>query len=197
MKLCGICEIQLLHHTATTAPTSLAPMLAGLSQFHTAFPAQPSCVDKHQQCPNWAFAGQCELNQGFMKVQCAQSCDSCGWGPELTRTPRGLRWVRTGYAYQSPALGTYRRRRAACLQGSACCKYWVHVPRLWRTQVGTGHALASRAPGRTRRRGAADADPRCRHLRGRACRRSAVGCGPCDGCFDLLPQPQGCRACPV
>ena len=38
---------------------------------------------------------------------------------ELTRTPRGLRWVRTGYAYQPPALGTYRRRRAACPQGPA------------------------------------------------------------------------------
>ena len=103
-------------------------MLAGLSQFHTAFPAQPSCVDKHQQCPNWAFAGQCELNQGFMKVQCAQSCDSCGWGPELTRTPRGLRWVRTGYAYQSPALGTYRRRRAACPQSLTCYQYWIRIP---------------------------------------------------------------------
>ena len=65
-------------------------MLAGLSQFHTAFPAQPSCVDKHQQCPNWAFAGQCELNQGFMKVQCAQSCDSCGWGPGML-SPVALR----------------------------------------------------------------------------------------------------------
>ena len=39
--------------------------------------------------------------------------------PELTRTPPGLRWVRTGYAYQPPALGTYRRRRAACPQGPA------------------------------------------------------------------------------
>ena len=85
-----ICQSQLLSHTATTAPTSLAPMLAGLSQFHTAFPAQPSCVDKHQQCPNWAFAGQCELNQGFMKVQCAQSCDSCGWGPGML-SPVALR----------------------------------------------------------------------------------------------------------
>ena len=36
---------------------------------------------------------------------------------KLTSTPRGLRWVRTGYAYQPPALGTYRRRRAACPQG--------------------------------------------------------------------------------
>ena len=65
-------------------------MLAGLSQLHAAFPAQPSCVDKHQQCPNWAFAGQCDVNQGFMKVQCAQSCDSCGWGPGML-SPVALR----------------------------------------------------------------------------------------------------------
>ena len=51
------------------------------------------------------------------------------WLPnELTRTPRGLRRVHTGYAYQPPALGTYRRRRAACLQGPAYCTYWVRVP---------------------------------------------------------------------
>ena len=47
---------------------------------------------------------------------------------ELTRTPRGLRWVRTGYTYQPPALGTYRRRRAACPQGPAYCTYGVRVP---------------------------------------------------------------------
>jgi hypothetical protein len=60
--------------------------------------------------------------------------------PELTRTPRRLRWVRTGYAYQPPALGTYRTRRAACPQGPAYCTYWVRVaasavPRLWRYRV--------------------------------------------------------------
>ena len=49
-------------------------------------------------------------------------------GAELTRTPRRLRWVRTGYAYQPPALDTYRRRRAACPQGPAYCTYWVRVP---------------------------------------------------------------------
>ena len=48
--------------------------------------------------------------------------------PKLTRTPRGLRRVRTGYAYQPPALGTYRRRRAACPQGPTYCTYWVRVP---------------------------------------------------------------------
>ena len=46
----------------------------------------------------------------------------------LTRTPRGLRRVRTGYAYRPPALGTYRRRRAACPQGPAHCTYWVRAP---------------------------------------------------------------------
>jgi hypothetical protein len=49
-------------------------------------------------------------------------------GAELTRAPRGLRWVRTGYAYQPPALGTYRTRRAACPHGPAHCTYWVRVP---------------------------------------------------------------------
>ena len=49
-------------------------------------------------------------------------------GAELTRTPRRLRWVRTGYAYRPPAFSTYRRRRAACPQGPACCTYWVRVP---------------------------------------------------------------------
>ena len=48
--------------------------------------------------------------------------------PELTRTPRRLRWVRTGYAYQPPALCTYRRRRAACPQGPTYSTYWVRVP---------------------------------------------------------------------
>ena len=47
---------------------------------------------------------------------------------ELTRSPRRLRWARTGYAYQPPVLGTYRRRRVACPQGPAYCTYWVRVP---------------------------------------------------------------------
>ena len=44
--------------------------------------------------------------------------------PELTCTPQGLCRVPTGFAYQPPALCTYRRRRAACPQGAAC---WVRV----------------------------------------------------------------------
>ena len=52
----------------------------------------------------------------------------CAYFAELTRTPRRLRWVRTGYAYQPPALCTYRRRRAACPQGPTYSTYWVRVP---------------------------------------------------------------------
>ena len=48
--------------------------------------------------------------------------------PKLTRTPRGLRRVRTGYSYQPPALGTYRAHRAACPQGPTHCTYGVCVP---------------------------------------------------------------------
>ena len=69
---------------------TLLSMLVALSHCHPAFPAFNQCSDKHQQCPNWAFAGQCDQNQGFMKVECAQSCDSCGWGPGML-APQAVR----------------------------------------------------------------------------------------------------------
>ena len=50
------------------------------------------------------------------------------WDAKLTRMPWGLRRVRTGYAYQPPALGTYRAHRAACPQGPTHCTYGVRVP---------------------------------------------------------------------
>ena len=43
--------------------------------------------------------------------------------PELTRTPRGLR-----YAYPPPAYCTHRRRRAACPQGATHCTYGARAP---------------------------------------------------------------------
>jgi hypothetical protein len=95
-------------------------MLAGLSQLHTAFPAQPQCADKHQQCPNWAFAGQCDANQGFMKMQCAQSCDSCGWGPGML-SPLALRVAPAEEAQlmRSRAVGTCAAAPADALRWGA------------------------------------------------------------------------------
>ena len=46
----------------------------------------------------------------------------------LTRTHRGLRRVRTGYAHQPPTYCTCRRRRAACPQGPTHGAYWVRTP---------------------------------------------------------------------
>ena len=47
---------------------------------------------------------------------------------KLTRVLRRLRRVRTGYAYQPPALGTYRTHRAARPQGPTYCTYGLRVP---------------------------------------------------------------------
>eukprot|EP00964_Phaeocystis_antarctica_P130169 scaffold94046_cov54-Phaeocystis_antarctica.AAC.1 len=46
-----------------------------------------------------------------------------GYPAVLTRTSRGLRTVRTGYAYRPPACCTYRRLRAACPWGRL-----MHLP---------------------------------------------------------------------
>ena len=51
--------------------------------------------------------------------------------PKLTRTLVITPGASAGYvrdAYQPPALGTYRRRRAACPQGPKYCTCWVRVP---------------------------------------------------------------------
>ena len=69
------------------------------------------------------------------------TCGSCRSSAELTRTPQCLRRVHTGYAYRPPALGTYRRRRAACPKGAAYCTYWVHLP-----ASGVGHVPRTVAP---------------------------------------------------
>ena len=66
------------------------------------------------------------LNQYGDRLDIEHLKDLCD--PELTRTPRRLRWVRTGYAYPPPALCTHRTRRAACPQGPAYCTHWVRVP---------------------------------------------------------------------
>ena len=84
---------------------------------------------------------------------------------ELTRTPRGLRRVRTGYAYRPPALGTYRGHRAACAQGLTCCTYGVQYafqPRAFGTyHVGVITSVLWN-PGEDRQRAARDlaAQPR-------------------------------------
>ena len=110
----------------------------------------------------------------------------CWWHAKLTRTRRGLRRVRTGCAYRPPALGTYRRRRAACPQGPTYCAYWARGPASGvrcgprslvitpggRRACRVSRARASRrcSASRTRSRTSASA-ARCDHVRGSRWRR--------------------------
>jgi hypothetical protein len=43
-----------------------------------AFASSPPCLDRHTGCAGWAASGDCDSNPFFMKVQCQQSCGSCG-----------------------------------------------------------------------------------------------------------------------
>ena len=38
------------------------------------------CLDKLNDCPQWAAAGDCLKNPGFMMKECPRSCDLCGEG---------------------------------------------------------------------------------------------------------------------
>ena len=53
--------------------------------------------------------------------------------PKLTRTPRGLRRVRTGYAYQPPALGTGGAGRLAPRAPRTVRTGYAYQPRPYRT----------------------------------------------------------------
>ncbi|KIZ02254.1 hypothetical protein MNEG_5706 [Monoraphidium neglectum] len=37
-----------------------------------------ACRDYHEQCSQWAAAGQCGSNPGFMQLHCKASCNPCG-----------------------------------------------------------------------------------------------------------------------
>ena len=62
-------------------PRPPVAVLALRATIAVAFPSLQPCGDKHQEGLNWAFAGECERNMAFMKMECPKSCDSCGWGP--------------------------------------------------------------------------------------------------------------------
>jgi hypothetical protein len=37
----------------------------------------PSCVDDHDQCDDWARKGECDRNAEFMATSCRRSCELC------------------------------------------------------------------------------------------------------------------------
>eukprot|EP00962_Isochrysis_galbana_P051550 scaffold23004_cov104-Isochrysis_galbana.AAC.4 len=59
-------------------PHASAPITPAQSLVHDPDPLRP-CRDEHLACEGWAKSGECEANAGFMRTQCALSCNSCGW----------------------------------------------------------------------------------------------------------------------
>ena len=89
-----------------------------------------SSVSTHSQCsPNPTVRQSAPSeSEAFSPVFRGEDAAGLKWDAELTRTPRSLRRVRTGHAYQPPASCTYQRRRAACRQGATFSACWERVP---------------------------------------------------------------------
>ena len=51
--------------------------LAGAASLPSGAPCEN--VNSDAECDHWARIGECASNPGFMKRNCARSCDSCGW----------------------------------------------------------------------------------------------------------------------
>lgn len=45
------------------------------------------CINKHEECTNWAVGGECDSNPVWMKKECAASCQSCDFLQYLERCP--------------------------------------------------------------------------------------------------------------
>ena len=109
----------------------------------TADAARPCCVSRPRQrarhCARDCAGPMTEREFNIVRTTNDVLRVASAWRAEPTRTPRRLRWVRTGYACQPPALGTYRRRRAACPHGSAYCTCWIRVLTSHGRTVRTAH----------------------------------------------------------
>ena len=98
-----------------------------------------SSVSTYRQCspnPNVRQSAPSE-SEAFSPVFRGDDAAGLKWGAKLTRTPRGLRRVRTGYAYQPPR--TVRTRGAGRLAPRARRTVpWVCVP-----AFGVPHAITT------------------------------------------------------
>jgi len=61
------------------------------------------CTDTHDNCGMWAGMGECTANVGYMKANCAKSCNQCPSKPYLSR-----------------------EQRAKCTDTHPTCKSWTH-----------------------------------------------------------------------
>lgn len=71
--------------------------------------AEKNCKDWHNNCPLWAFDGECEANASWMRVQCPRSCHTCAGAPVRGRPgPAG---------HMTPAPALARLLHRCCAHG--------------------------------------------------------------------------------
>uniref|UniRef100_A0A8J9TAN3 ShKT domain-containing protein n=1 Tax=Phaeodactylum tricornutum TaxID=2850 RepID=A0A8J9TAN3_PHATR len=67
---------------ATTKRGECMPSSADLNHY-VCFSDRPvdalvyQCADSEALCPDWAKAGECQKNPGYMQLECRHSCDTC------------------------------------------------------------------------------------------------------------------------
>ena len=54
------------------------------------------CADQHAGCADWAAAGECDKNPGFMRSSCEKSCDACPEPLDPALTELGPEQARAG-----------------------------------------------------------------------------------------------------
>jgi hypothetical protein len=76
---------------AGTVPSETPPRRkAAVEAGAAAQKIDPTCVDEHENCAYWAKSGECDNNEGFMKVSCKASCGVCKGGKPPPRCVLGI-----------------------------------------------------------------------------------------------------------
>ena len=100
-----------------THAEAVALLLPGFRTLRGELGEPEACTELLRLCLTLQFNGFSSglfLHQAIFNHGCAAEANCDKVGVYAPPTPRGLRTVRTGHAYQPPACCTYRRHRTAC-----------------------------------------------------------------------------------
>ena len=134
----GWFDVQFSGSEASPAPSPVTLSTAPGSPTHWAqqvfLVSPPQPVERGDVLAGCVTVRRQKQNHRLLWVQ-IRFTHSRAMGPEpkLTRTPRGLRRVRTGYAYQPPALGTRGAGRLAPRAPRTVRTGYAYQPRPYRT----------------------------------------------------------------
>ncbi|XP_064615809.1 zinc metalloproteinase nas-32-like [Liolophura sinensis] len=97
------------------------------------------CIDKYQEasCKRWAAIGHCQINVGWMSINCRKSCGFCRVESEsltagecVDNNPDCDTWARGGYCQINPGLMLRSCRKACnkcrdgCVDTNSMCSIW-------------------------------------------------------------------------